>query len=187
MASINIASIMNKVGAYSRSVNGKLRMRECIQRYSDEGKGKTEAGDKIITEKDMHMAAAKMIQVLRSTAQSYALPASVMSHFDSLDTSSIIEMPDGSSIIYIYFGEDLHRDSLAPKDYSGIDNVVALINNGYGEHPSMAKVWGEWRGARIHGLTQRTGLHFIQQAVQDFNGNYGSDYNVTAIAGDEYN
>ena len=86
MASINIASIMNKVGAYSRSVNGKLRMRECIQRYSDEGKGKTEAGDKIITEKDMHMAAAKMIQVLRSTAQSYALPASVMSHFDSLDT-----------------------------------------------------------------------------------------------------
>ena len=131
MASINIASIMNKVGAYSRSVNGKLRMRECIQRYSDEGKGKTEAGDKIITEKDMHMAAAKMIQVLRSTAQSYALPASVMSHFDSLDTSSIIEMPDGSSIIYIYFGGDLHRDSLAPKDYSGIDNVVALINNGY--------------------------------------------------------
>ena len=166
MASINIASIMNKVGAYSRSVNGKLRMRECIQRYSDEG---------------------KMIQVLRSTAQSYALPASVMSHFDSLDTSSIIEMPDGSSIIYIYFGGDLHRDSLAPKDYSGIDNVVALINNGYGEHPSMAKVWGEWHGARIHGLTQRTGLHFIQQAVQDFNGNYGSDYNVTAIAGDEYN
>ena len=142
MASINIASIMNKVGAYSRSVNGKLRMRECIQRYSDEGKGKTEAGDKIITEKDMHMAAAKMIQVLRSTAQSYALPASVMSHFDSLDTSSIIEMPDGSSIICIYFGGDLHRDSLAPKDYSGIDNVVALINNGYGEHPSMAKVWG---------------------------------------------
>ncbi len=135
----------------------------------------------------MHMAAAKMIQVLRSTAQSYALPASVMSHFDSLDTSSIIEMPDGSSIIYIYFGGDLHRDSLAPKDYSGIDNVVALINNGYGEHPSMAKVWGEWHGARIHGLTQRTGLHFIQQAVQDFNGNYGSDYNVTAIAGDEYN
>ncbi len=70
---------------------------------------------KSLLRKDMHMAAAKMIQVLRSTAQSYALPASVMSHFDSLDTSSIIEMPDGSSIIYIYFGGDLHRDSLAQR------------------------------------------------------------------------
>lgn len=187
MASINITSIMDKVSAYSRSVNGKLRMRECIQKYANEGKGKTGAGDKIITEKDMYTAADKMISVLRSTAQSYALPASVLSHFDSLDYSSIFERSDGSSVIYIYFMDDLHRDSLAPKDYSGIDNIVALINNGYGEHPNMAKVWGEWHGVRIHGLTQRTGLHFIQQAVQDFNANYGSDYNVTATAGDEYN
>ena len=65
--------------------------------------------------------------------------------------------------------------------------MVALINNGYGEHPSMAEGVGQNGMVRSHGLTQRTGLHFIQQAVQDFNGNYGSDYNVTAIAGDEYN
>ena len=187
MASINISSIMNKVGAYSRSVNGKLRMQDCIKKYSESGKSKTEAGDKIISDKDMYEAAAKMIQVLRSTAQSYALPASVMSHFDSLDASASFKMPDGSATIFIYFGGELHRDSLAPQDYSGIDNVVALINNGYGDHPNMAKVWGEWHGMRIHGLTQRTGLHFIQQAVQNFNGNYGSDYNVTAVAGDNYN
>lgn len=162
MASINIASIMNKVGAYSRSVNGKLRMRECIQRYSDEGKGKTEAGDKIITEKDMHMAAAKMIQVLRSTAQSYA--AAGIGYEPLRFFGHIIYYRDAGWLVhYLHlFWRDLHRDSLAPKDYSGIDNVVALINNGYGEHPSMAKVWGEWHGARIHGLTQRP-VFFIQQ------------------------
>ena len=33
MASINMSSIMNKVNAYSRSVNGKLRMKECSQKY----------------------------------------------------------------------------------------------------------------------------------------------------------
>lgn len=203
MASINMTSIMNKVEAYGRSVNGKLRMRECIQNYANEGKEKTEAGDKILTETDMHKAAAKFIQVLRSTAQSYDLPASVMSHFDSLDTSSIIKMPDGSAMIYVYFGGDLHRDSLYSEGYDGVDNIVAVLNNGYHARDYVYGWWdghapsggasGELRNslskdyAYIRSRKDREGLHFIQQAVQDFNGNYGSEYNVTAVAGDEYN
>lgn len=203
MASINMSSIMNKVNAYSRSVNGKLRMKECIQKYSDDGKAKTEAGDKIITEKEMYEAASKMIQVLRSTAQSHALPASIMSYFDSLDASSIIKMPDGSATIYIYFGGDLHRESLYSEGYDGVDNIIAVLNNGYharnyvygwwdGHEPSENNAYRSgWVGgdlgyAYIRSRKDWGGLHFIQQAVQDFNGNYGSDYNVTATAGDDY-
>lgn len=203
MASINMASIMNKVEAYGRSINGKLRMRECIQNYANEGKEKTEDGDKILTETDMHKAAAKFIQVLRSTAQSYDLPASVMSRFDSLDTSSILKMPDGSAMIYVYFGGDLHRDSLYSEGYDGVDNIIAVLNNGYHARDYVYGWWdghapsggasGELRNslskdyAYIRSRKDREGLHFIQQAVQDFNGNYGSEYNVTAVAGDEYN
>ena len=40
--------------------------------------------------------------------------------------------------------------------------------------------------AYIRSRKDREGLQFIQQAVQDFNGNYGSDYNVVALAGDDY-
>lgn len=201
MASINMASIMNKVEAYGRSVNGKLRMRECIQNYANAGKTETAAGDKVLTEKDMLLAASKMIQVLRSTAQSYGLPASVMRHFDMLDTSPVYKMPDGSSIIYIRFDDNLHRDSLYSDGYDGIENIVALLNNGY---HARNYVYGDWDGhsptgesrfdgrsidtsAYIRSRKDREGLHFIQQAIQDFNGNYGSDFNVTAVAGDDYN
>ena len=97
MANINLDSIMRKVSAYSRTDNGKAKMRDVIQRYRDSGTGRTGAGDKVITKEDMLIAADKMISVLRSTAQSYGLPASVMKHFDSLDCSRVYEMPDGES------------------------------------------------------------------------------------------
>lgn len=186
MATINMSSIMNKVNAYGRSANGKLKMKECIDKYVEKGVRKTAAGDRVITETDMWTAATKLIKVLQDTARSHSLPSSVMEHFDKLECSKIYEMPDGSSVIYVYFGDDLHRDSLMPQKYGGVDNIVALINNGYDEHPNMEKVWGEWHDVRIHALSKRTGLHFIQQAIQDFNGNYGADYNVTAVAGDDY-
>lgn len=200
MAIVNISSIMNKVQAYSRTANGKLRMKERIEKYANDGKNKTEAGAKIITEKEMYEAASKMIQVLRNTAQSHSLPASIMNQFDFLDASSIIKMPDGSSTIYIYFGGDLHRESLYPKGYDGVDNIIAVLNNGY---HAKDYVYGWWDNhaataensyrsgplssdAWIRSKKDRDGLHFIEQAVQDFNGNYGSDYNVTAFAGDDY-
>lgn len=202
MANINLSSIMQKVEAYGRSANGKLRMKERIEKYAAEGINKTAAGNKVITETDMWTAAAKLISVLKNTAQSHDLPASVMQHFDSLHCSEIKKMPDGSSVIYIYFGGDLHRDSLYSEGYDGIDNIVALLNNGY---HAKNYVYGWWEGhsptgdnsyrsggfdsgdAWIRSRKDRGGLGFIQQAVQDFNGNYGADYNVTAIAGDDYN
>lgn len=200
MVNINLDSIMRKVSAYSRTDNGKAKMRDVIQRYRDSGTGKTGAGDKVITKEDMLTAADKMISVLRSTAQSYGLPASVMKHFDSLDCSGVYEMPDGSSVVYVYFMDDLHRDSLSPEGYDGVRNIVALLNNGY---HAKNYVYGYWEGhsptgesrfdgrsidtsAYIRSRKDREGLQFIQQAINDFNGNYGSDFNVTAVASDDY-
>lgn len=204
MADINLDSIMSKVEAYARSAKGKLRMQECIDKYAAEGRGKTAGGGKVRTETDMWTAASKLIGVLRSTAQSHDLPASVMQHFDSLDCSKIYKMPDGSSVIYIYFGGNLHRDSLEndATSYDGIDNIIALFNNGNDNASNY--VYGWWNGhsptgeaiarslytddfAWVRSKKDRGPLKFIQQAVNDFNGNYGTDYNVTAIAGDDYN
>ena len=202
MANINLGSIMKKVEAYGRSVNGKLRMKECIEKYAADGVNKTAAGDKVVTETEMWNAAAKLISVIKSTAQSHDLPASVMRHFDMLHCSKIYQMPDGTSVIYIYFGGDLHRDSLYSEGYDGVDNIVALLNNGY---HARNYVYGWWDNhkptgdnsyrsggfdssdAWVRSRKDREGLGFIQQAIQDFNGNYGADFNVTAIAGDDYN
>jgi len=188
MAVINMNSIMGKVRSYIRSAEGKLRMKQKIEQYRRDDVHKTAGGGKVVTYAMMREAAWKFIKVLLDTARGYDLPPSVMQYFYTLNYSEPQQMPDGSTTIFVYFDGDgdLHRESLMPEDYSGIDNVVALLNNGYDEHPNMAKVWGEWHGRFIHGLTERAGLQFIQQAVNDFNSNYGTAYNVTAVAGDDY-
>lgn len=200
MSGINITSIIKKVEAYGKTEEGKRRMKECIEKYAKDGVERAAAGDRIITEANMYTAASKMVRVLQDTARSYALPASIIKHFDDLECSEIYKMPDGSSTIYIYFGGDLHRNSLYPDGYDGVSNIVALLNNGY---RAKNYVYGDWDGhsptgesrfdgrsidtsAYIRSRKDREGLHFIQQAVNDFNGNYGSDYDVTAVAAEDY-
>ena len=200
MSAINLQSINKKVEAFARTAKGKKMMEAQISQYAKNGTTKTAAGSRVLTEADMYTAAVKMIQVLQLTAQSYSLPHSVMEHFNRLEASKIYETPDGSSIIYIYFGGDLHRNSLYSDEYDGISNIVALLNNGY---HAKDYVYGSWDGhsptgeskfdgrsigtsAYIRSRKNREGLKFIQQAISDFNGNYGSDYNVTAVAGEEY-
>lgn len=200
MSSIHIGSIIKKVENYAQSEKGKRRMQECITQYINNGVKQTAAKSRILTETDMWEATAKLIEVLQNTAQSYALPASVLRHFESLTCSTPFQMPDGSTIIYLYFGDDLHRDSLCPETYDGVRNIVALLNNGYHAKNYVYGTWdnhtpsGEARfdgrstdtSAYIRSRKDREGLRFIQQAIQDFNGNYGTYYNVTAITGDEY-
>lgn len=193
-------SISSKLNAWANSPRGQAKIQAKLQEYAKNGVTKTAAGDSVVNERKIYEAAAKLISVLQSTARSNGLPASVMRHFDSLQCSKICIMPDGTSEIYIYFGDDLHRDSLYSDGYDGVHNIIAVLNNGY--HASNY-VYGDWdnhaptgesrfdgrsidSSAYIRSRKDREGLHFIQQAIIDFNGNYGSDFNATAIAGDEY-
>lgn len=203
MAKININNIMRKVRAYSRTDAGQKNMDGVIEQYKKDGKHTTEAGGRIRTETDMYRAAAKLIEVMQTTAKSYALPESVLEHYNDLRTSQIFEQPDGTAVMYIYFTDSLHRPSLIPDEYDGVDNIVAVLNNGY---HARDYVYGYWDNHEPEGMTgwsyldmrnidsaafirsrkDRDGLHFMQQAVMDFNGNYGSDFNVTAEVGEDY-
>ncbi len=171
MAEINMGEVMRQVGAYFQTEEGKALLKERTKGAARE---------------TLREAAEKMIGILRATAASFDLPESVQQHFASLQVSAPREGPDGTYSVEIYFSDDLHRDSLEPQNYDGVNNVVALLNNGYDEHPAMAHVWGYWHGAHIHGLTERTGLQFMQQAVHEFNSLYGAKYGVTAVAGEDY-
>ena len=198
---INIDSVMSKVEAWSKTEEGKHRMKETVERYQKEGRTTTAAGSKIINEQMMTEAAAKFISILQSTARSTDLPESIMKHFASLKYSSPVRMPDGSRSMTVYFEDDLHRDSLDNElGYDGIKNIVALFNNGY---HAKNYVYGWWDGHRATGdgvlrsgydndfawvrsKKEREPLRFIQQAVADFNASYGAEYGVTAIAGTAY-
>lgn len=201
---IDESSLMKKLNAWASMPEGKKKMSGKISALASvSGRATTAAGSKVRTEADMHEAVAKFIDILQRNAKEANLPDSVMEHFDKLMASRPIVFPDGSTMILITFGGDLHRDSLENDlGYEGVDNIVALFNNGY---KANATVYGWWNGHRPTGSAvafssgaldedyawvpskaERRPLRFIQQAVADFNGNYGSDYDAEAVAGSDY-
>ena len=198
---INIDSIMDKVSAYAKSSAGKERMGKCIQQYANSGVKQTAAGDKVFTEEMMWEAVPKFLYVMRVTAAEYDLPESVMEHINNMESSGrITKTPEGFEVC-LYFDGDLHRDSLENDlGYEGVENIVALFNNGY---HAKNYVYGWWNGhkatgdgvlrsgadndfAWVRSKKEREPLRFIQQAVADFNANYGAEYGVTAVAGTAY-
>lgn len=78
--------------------------------------------------------------------------------------------------------EDRHRDSLAPDMFSGVDDIVVLLNNGYPrDGHEMGVVYGKWHGRNIQNLRDRQGAHFIESAVHKFMTSEARKYGVTDI------
>lgn len=77
---------------------------------------------------------------------------------------------------YLFTG-GLHRDSLMPERYDGVDNIVKLLNNGY---MARRSVFGMWHGEPIWSKQVRTGAHFIERAESKFRSKY-PDFGVVDI------
>ena len=70
------------------------------------------------------------------------------------------------------------RPSLVPEKYGGINDMAALLNNGY--HAGNYVV-GEWHGNIIRSLTDREGAHFVQAGASDFMGSYGGPGHIVSL------
>lgn len=202
MANINMSSIMSKVSKYATSKDGKKRINDVLKKYREDGKTKTEGGSEILTKARMAELATELISILKTTAASYDLATSVMKHFDSLDYI-FQDLGDDKFECYIYFNDDLSRDSLET-DYNqgeGINNIIALFNNGYvasapkygwwnGHAPSGESVYRSGVGstnAYIQGTQARPSLRFMQSAIEDFYSKYAKRYTMTVVLDDDYN
>lgn len=201
MAKINMSSIMSKVRRYATSKDGKKRMSEVLEKYRKEGRDKTEGGSEVLTQAKMTELAVELISILKTTAASYDLASSIMQHFDTLDYI-FQDLGDGRFECYIYFNDDLSRDSLET-DYNqreGINNIIALFNNGY---VASAPKYGWWDGhtptgesgyrsglnstsAYVKGTQARPSLRFMQTAIEDFYSRYAKRYAMTVVLDDEY-
>ena len=99
---------------------------------------------------------------------------------------------DGDRVyVDIMFTDERKRQSLDPSSYEhGIDNIVALLNNGYVANGAVLGDWVDHKNIKhedTYSVRRRGGAHFIDQAVIDFWGNYAADYNVVDIkVADEY-
>lgn len=175
-------TIMGLINAYANSPEGKKKMDTKIKSYIN-GKdplvnrdGVTLGGSKIMTRNAMKRAAKDLISMIISTAAQEGVPASVLENIESLDYTDPYDTGDGEKGIAIYITDDPKRPSLYREKYDGVDNIVAIFNNGY---TADGFVYGKWHGKKTRSLDKRQGSFFMQKAIDTFMEKYGSDFNIS--------
>lgn len=190
MPVINMDSILDKVYAWERSDKGQKKIQGTVNKYVRNNVSRTKAGSRVVTQRDMLDAARKLVQTIKDTAHGCDLPTSVLAHFDSLSIGKLQRQADDSYTIEINFTDDLTRESLQPEKYGGVRNIIAIFNNGYPADRSRSEaisyVAGYWHGKETVALEFRPGLYFLQDAVNDFNMNYGMPLGMYAELGAVY-
>lgn len=202
---LNMASIMTKVNTFAKSTDGMAKQQNVINTAARQNGGKLPSGKNVIDDKRVQNAASRFVKMLCTTAESYGVPESVLKHLETAYRKQRRFYKNGKCMVPIYFGGDMSRPSLDPDNYDeGAYNIVQLFNNGYHAknyvygfwydhaYKPIDKHWNNFRpwdaAVYIRSRKDREGLHFIQQAIEDFNGKYGAKYNVTAsIQNDIYN
>lgn len=190
MPVINMDSILDKVYAWERSDKGQKKIQGTVNKYVRNNVSRTKAGSRVVTQRDMLEAARKLVQTIKDTAHGCDLPTSVLAHFDSLSIGKLQRQADDSYTIEINFTDDLTRESLQPEKYGGVRNIIAIFNNGYpadrSRSEAISHVAGYWHGKETVALEFRPGLYFLQDAVNDFNMNYGMPLGMYAELGAVY-
>lgn len=190
MPVINMDSILDKVYAWERSDKGQKKIQGAVNKYVRNNVSRTKAGSRVVTQRDMLDAARKLVKTIKDTAHGCDLPTSVLAHFDSLSIGKLQRQADDSYTIEINFTDDLTRESLQPEKYGGVRNIIAIFNNGYpadrSRSEAISHVAGYWHGKETVALEFRPGLYFLQDAVNDFNMNYGMPLGMYAKLGAVY-
>ena len=194
-------SLESKIAAFMNSPAGQKRLKDTIAEYRGSGVKRTNAGSRIVTASDATMLAGKLADMIVAHASADGVPGSVLS-----EMGMTMSLPSGSDksgkyTIDLSFSGNLHRDSLYNEMYDGIDNIVALFNNGYvarnytygywdghsytGEYNTLRTMPGD-NFAYVRSKIGRPTLNFMQSAINEFVNAY-KEYGVSVELSDEYN
>lgn len=176
MAAINMSSILSKATHYMGGNAGQKKVDDVTSRIIL-GSIKLQSGKSTHTPEE---AAEKFIGVLQDTINSSGLSVGAIEAISNIDHGSAHNIGKNLYTIMVYFVGDMSRPSLDEVKYGSIQDIVALFNNGV-DH-TMRPVHGLWHGEETWSKTVIPGAHFIEQAINDFMGNYASEYNVTNIS-----
>ena len=160
---ISMDSISDKIKSYSNSSEGKEKIKRTID---------------ISTMQDIAQQLVDMIKT--------HLPPSIQNNVDII-CSNPTETENGWRVDINFDAESVFRSSLLDDGNMGygVDNIVALLNNGY---HAQAYVYGYWdtAGKEIWSRKDREGLGFMQTAINTFNTDIGSKYGCTAKLSEKY-
>ena len=171
----NKSHIVEKCNAYFSSPAGLKNIEEIGQKKISGSTRSGSGGTNVCSPDDL---ADKLVSVLRKAMENSGLSENAMNSIGDI-SYSVHKLSDGKYMITVYFTGDLTRPSLQPEKYGHIDDIVLLFNNGV-DH-AMRPIKGKWHGEEIYNRTVIPGLHFLEQAIIDFKGNYGSECNIVDI------
>lgn len=144
----------------------------------------TKSGQELLNQKAITLGhtrdARKYINALSSTIAKYA--NTYIHNLSASDLLNVIsettDKSTGKTILILRFNHSqTHRESLYPEGYpNGLDNIVALYNDGYNARSS---VYGFINGNRVRSPKSMAGTNIIQHAIDSFNKTYMKD-NVMA-------
>lgn len=175
MSSINMSSILAKAQACMNTSKKKAEIRQIVNKVML-GQLTLQSGNGTHTPEE---AAEKFIDVLYHEIESSGLSYNAISAISNIQHGTAHQYGDNTYIIPVYFVGDLSRPSLNEARYGSINDIAELFN--YGVDHTMRPVHGEWHGKETWSRTVIPGTHFMESAVRDFLGNYGSEYNVVDI------
>jgi hypothetical protein len=186
MAGINMNSILKKAKDCMKTPAKQNEVSQKIDEYIS-GVGKPSSS---ITLSGVHLAAGKFIEVLQNEIESHSgtgkLGATAIAALTPMEHGSPYKVGKNRYKIDIWFTENLSRDSLAPDYFDGVENLAALLNNGYNAKNTIYGVWlGHNGNMSIPSLQNREGVHFIENAIRDYKGNYAAEYGVIDIEYDD--
>lgn len=139
-------------------------------------------------------AAQEFISVMKNEIASHGaggnysngnLGPTAVSALSKLDCDAAVKKAKNLYTIDVNFTGNLHRDSLAPDEYDGVDNIAALLNNGYSAGHTVYGIWMGHYPYNIASIKNRDGTHFIDNAVRTFMTNYATKFGVDSIEIDD--
>lgn len=200
MPSINMASIINKAKAYTSTEKFQKIMEQKTDAYilSNNGAGTPASKGRTITIVGLQRAADKFIEVLKGEIASLGvgegsggfsngkLGPTAVSSLSILKHGRPYKTGKNKYQIAVWFADDLQRDSIVPDRYDGVNNIAALLNNGYKAGNTVYGIWtGHHNNQRISSLSERDGAHFIESAIRNYMTNFAPEYGVVEIEVDD--
>ena len=171
MAVVNWSSILSKAEACMKTPEKKNEVKKIVDDYML-------SGNKLSNSSNTIAAADRFVEVLKQCIRDSAgtnYSAGELSQYaidavSNIKRGKVSARGNGSYSVVINFDGERHRDSLAPSLYpEGVDDIVAILNNGYPEDGhQMGVVSGVWHGKHTFSLPNRNGAHFIEDAVSVF-------------------
>lgn len=199
---INIGSIISKTKAYGKSNAGQNKIKELREKAFDRG-ATFGSGDGITSKSDYKRVANEYLEYLyqysvNNPQMGDAITRIIQETIAHAFISEPTKVGKGQYKVQVIFDEELlKRDSLSyaptkkyPRGHGdGINNIIALFNNGYDLPEDKKTPYGLWKTHSVKkpARRHRDQLQFMQQSMQEFLTKFKNKFDITSMElGDAY-